>query len=408
MTPPPDGSHSEGANGPDEFEAALDGFGHTADADRGRDDLERLATDAAERMRAGRSATADDVAAGGGDLADRLRDVLPVVAALERWKSTREVECVRGGLPAVFPVRRLGDCRLVREIGRGGNGIVFEAVQGRTSFRRVAVKVLPWRYAADGSPLRRRFREEAATLVRLRHRNVVRIDSAGEDGGFGYYVMELVEGPNFAELLTEFRGGGSMPRPLGVARGAWRSFAQVGVQVAAALTHAHGRGVLHNDVKPANLLLDPAGRVVVTDFGLAPVPEEGFAAAGTGRYMAPERFDRRCGERSDVYALGATLYELATLRPAFDGVDRVELTARIVRGDFPPPREVDVRVPVDLEAVILKAMSRDPSNRYGSAAELGADLTTFLRGRRVAAHPGRVRRLWTRLRGVIAGSRPEA
>src|SRR5262249_18117759 len=156
------------------------------------------------------------------------------------------------------------------------------------------------------------------------------------------------------------------------------------------LAHAHAHGVIHRDVKPSNLLLDSRGTVWIADFGLAKA--EGMAdvtnsgdIVGTLRYMAPERFRGQTDARGDVYSLGLTLYEMLTLRPAFDNEDRAGLIATIVNESPPRPRKVDPRVPRDLETIVLKASAKDPANRYAGAAEMAEDLRRFLADRPVRA-----------------------
>jgi tetratricopeptide (TPR) repeat protein len=176
--------------------------------------------------------------------------------------------------------------------------------------------------------------------------------------------------------------------------------AWVGVQVAEALAYAHRQGILHRDVKPANLLLDAQGTVWVTDFGLA--KEEGSGAltgagdvVGTLRYLAPERFDGCSCPRSDIYSLGATLYELLTLRPAFDEPDRARLVERVTRGRLPRPRQLDGRIPRDLETIVLKALAREPADRYPTADALAEDLRRFLLDRTIQARrAGLLERAW--------------
>ncbi len=159
----------------------------------------------------------------------------------------------------------------------------------------------------------------------------------------------------------------------------YRQVARVCAQVADALEHAHRAGVLHRDIKPSNLLLDVHGNVWVTDFGLAKM-EAGEDASksqdlvGTLRYMAPERFRGHSGRSGDIYALGATLYELVTLRPAFDGTDQVRLIDQIVHEPPQRPRLIDHHVPRDLETIILKALAKDAKDRFGSARELADEL----------------------------------
>ena len=172
-------------------------------------------------------------------------------------------------------------------------------------------------------------------------------------------------------------------------------------QIAHALHYAHTRGTLHRDIKPANLLLDANGRIWITDFGLAH-STEGLPAhqcsrtAGTLRYIAPEQFAGQVDVRSDIYSLGVTLFELLTRTPAFHAPDRQSLIASIKRSSLPRPRNLNPKIPSDLEAIIMKATAKEPASRYASAVELWADLLRFLKGQRVRA---RSRLRWLRGKG---------
>jgi tetratricopeptide (TPR) repeat protein len=181
----------------------------------------------------------------------------------------------------------------------------------------------------------------------------------------------------------------------------WQSVARIGVQVADALAHAAGQGVLHRDIKPSNLLLDDTGNVWVTDFGLAKATTDGDNLTHTGdivgtlRYMAPERFNGQGDVRSDVYSLGLTLYELLALRPAFDEADRNKLVRQVMHDEPARPRKVNPAVPRDLETVVLKAIARDPTHRYQTPAEMADDLKRFVEDRPVRARRiSNAERLW--------------
>jgi tetratricopeptide (TPR) repeat protein len=190
----------------------------------------------------------------------------------------------------------------------------------------------------------------------------------------------------------------------------WRRVARIGAQVAEAVHYAHGEGVLHRDIKSANLLLDDQGRVWVTDFGLATVAAQERLSrsddiVGTLRYMAPEQLNGQCDARSDIYSLGLTIYELLVMRPAFDEVDRDRLIDRVSKADLIPPRKLCPDTPRDLETIVLKATAVDPNHRYQTASDLADDLQRFLDYHVIRARrAGPVERLWrwSRRNPVIA------
>jgi serine/threonine protein kinase len=337
-------------------------------------------------------------------------------------------------VPAGTP---LGDFRIRAEIGRGGMGIVYEAEQLSLG-RRVALKVLPLAAALDPRQLQR-FQHEAQAAARLHHPHIVPVYAVGCERGVHYYAMQLVEGQPLSAVIAELRrqkrvedrgsrtedreppgaprnslspGPASSPptpniRPAQPTPLAFRSsildpppsffqaVAQLGVQAAEALEHAHAQGVVHRDIKPANLLLDAAGELWVTDFGLARFPADAALTlsgdlVGTLRYMSPEQALARRGlvdQRADIYALGATLYELVTLAPVFDGQDRQELLRQITFEEPVPPRRLNRAVPVDLETIVLKALAKEPADRYATAQELAEDLRRFQERRPILARP---------------------
>jgi len=410
---------------PEHAAADLDGFPVVSDPEhiQAREPLEVIVSRFADAVRRGEQPAIDDYVVWHREWADEIRELFPLIQTLERWKSDKEVECLRRNVPDEFPVHQVGNYRFVRELGRGGMGIVFEAVQERTA-KRVAVKLLPWRFAADMQHWKDRFRREAATIARLRHRNIVRVWTFGTHEGYCYYVMQLVEGVSLDWIIRRLRessglvyvdeirragrehrqvpaqpavSGAAIPS-CGLRRDSWDEFANIGVQVALALAHAHGNQVLHNDVKPANLLLERTGHVIVTDFGIGRRVEDGIAGGeehptGTLRYMAPERLLGRCDARSDVYSLGLTLYELLTQTPAFEIGDRRQLVQSILSSQPRPVREIVPEVPRALETIILNAMAADPGERYPSAEAMAADLMRFINGQRVAStRPGLFRR----------------
>jgi tetratricopeptide (TPR) repeat protein len=330
------------------------------------------------------------------DVADYVRrypevgGVLPQVLPALQWLQAL-TPADQGLVPvAKDPVEALGEFRLVREIGRGGMGIVYEAEQLSLS-RRVALKVLPVTTGLDAKQLAR-FRIEAQVMAALHHPHIVPIFAVGCDRGVHYYAMQLIEGRSLADRLRE---------PGAPGRFAPREAARLAMQAAEALEHAHGLGVLHRDVKPGNLLVDGPGHLWVSDFGLARLQgrddlTESGDRLGTLRYMSPEQASggRVLDPRTDVYALGATLYELLTARPSFDGVDRHDLLRRIAHFDPIPPRKIDPSIPRDLETIVGKAMAKEPERRYATARELADDLGRFLGDRPIRARrPGVAERL---------------
>jgi tRNA A-37 threonylcarbamoyl transferase component Bud32 len=292
--------------------------------------------------------------------------------------------------PAGAPTQ-LGDFRIVREVGRGGMGVVYEAEQVSLK-RRVALKVL--RFGATSDPeAMARFQREAETVAGLHHTNIVPIFAVGCAQGVHYFAMQFIDGTSLDALLKSTTTKGQGLDPKDVAR--W------GLQAAEALAHAHQRGVIHRDVKPSNLLLDREGIVWLTDFGLARRSEEvtltvAGVLLGTPRYMSPEQaatLQQAVDHRTDVYSLGATLYELATGRPVFEADTPQAVLAQIQSAEPVPPRRVRKAVPRDLETIILKCLAKEPPRRYATAQELADDLRRFLNGEPIRAkRPGLVQR----------------
>ncbi len=390
--------------------------------------------------------------------------------------------------------RRLGDYRIVREIGRGGMGVVYEAEQVSLG-RRVALKVLPGHVVGDHHALER-FRREAKAAARLHHTNIVPVFEVGQEGEVAFYAMQFIQGQGLEQVIAELRrllapgleagepgtgrsegleasttvgtsrvsatsillkrellqlaesfltghlmsdwterpatnppmakaavategfdssataglaplvakeeetparpgstslsGSAMLPGGTHISdidssgrrQPFFRSVGQIGRQAAQGLAYAHSRGIIHRDIKPSNLLLDSAGVVWITDFGLAKAEEDGLTATGdilgTFRYMAPERFRGQADARTDVYALGLTLYELLTLRPAYASSDRLKLIEQVKTEEPVPPRSIDRHIPRDLETIVLKAIEKEPGERYQSADAMAEDLRRFL------------------------------
>lgn len=337
----------------------------------------------------------------------------------------------------------LGDYRIVREVGRGGMGIVYEAQQLSLN-RRVALKVLPFAAMFDERQ-RQRFRNEAAAAASLHHENIVPVYALGCQQDAYFYAMQFVVGQTVAHVIRAAQTHGAKTMPPHAAtmsggsaglerlsrsttlRGAdestwpdvasgltpaadgdayFRFVARVGMHVARALEYAHQRGVVHRDVKPSNLIIDEQGKVWITDFGLARFDHHANLTVsgdllGTLRYMSPEqtRSGRLVDHRTDIYSLGVTLYELLALVPAFSADDRTDLIEQIRTSAPVAPSRHERHVPRDLETITLKAIAIDPEDRYQSAGSLARDLERFLGDKPIVARrptlAGRLSR-WTR------------
>ncbi|MCA9190149.1 MAG: protein kinase [Planctomycetales bacterium] len=307
----------------------------------------------------------------------------------------------------------LGDFRLRRPIGRGGMGIVYEAEQLSLG-RRVAVKVLPFAAMLDTKQLKR-FQNEARSAAMLEHSHIVPIYFVGRERGVHFYAMQFIEGRSLAEIIHELRAArdGNATRSSESCHGDsqilshpsqanssasrrefYASVAKLGAQAAEALQHAHEQRIIHRDVKPGNLLVDWAGKLWVTDFGLARLENHESMTAeadilGTLAYMSPEQLNSPMAIdfRTDIYSLGATLYELLTQERPFYRPLPADGKIISARAEIPPLRRIDRQVPLDLQTIVLKAMEHDPRERYGSAAEMAQDLLRFAAGASIRARP---------------------
>jgi WD40 repeat protein len=473
--------------------------------------FDELAEEFAERYRRGERPSLQEFIDRCPAMADDIREMFPALVEVEQAEEVLAPLQAPAARPSTPLLRQVGDYRIIREIGRGGMGVVYEAEQVSLG-RRVALKVLPRQVSSDLKTLAR-FRREARSAAQLHHTNIVPVFEVGKDGEVSYYAMQFIQGQGLDLVIDELQrlkerahrtgpareperpdpvipsgptasappqsrqvsrvalslltgrfvpetpGGsgeaeaasvnrqataalisrhdpdatdappasdpavvaGSSPpssavlpggSPLSAVESGRRSFyrsaAHIGRQVAAGLSYAHARGIVHRDIKPSNLLLDTQGVVWITDFGLAKASDDGLTQTGdilgTIRYMAPERFRGEGDGRADVYALGLTLYELLTLRPAFDSPDRLQLIERIKAEDPPRPRTLDSRIPRDLETIVLKAIAKDPQGRYPSADALGEDLRRFLADEPIKARRvGALERAW-----IWAKRRPAA
>jgi WD40 repeat protein/serine/threonine protein kinase/Flp pilus assembly protein TadD len=433
----------------------------------GREPIEKLAEEFVERYRRGERPSLAEYLAHYPELADDIREVFPALVEMEQLAS---VEGPPTGPYVPKPpgngaqAQLLGEYRILREIGHGGMGVVYEAVQESLG-RHVALKVLPLHGRLNPTHLER-FRREAKAAARLHHTNIVPVFGVGECKGIHYYAMQFIQGQGLNLVLEEVRRlhghldltahasrvpgrelsecvargllsgrfartdpgkaevhsvhtastichsaaapevpqppasageGSTLADPGSASRLTsqtesqyFRSVAQVGVQVAEALAYAHKQGILHRDIKPSNLLLDTAGTVWVTDFGLAKADDSDDLTntgdlVGTLRFMAPERLEGQCDVRSEVYGVGVTLYEMLTLRPAFAADDRMALLEQVRSGEPLRPCRCDPHIPRDLETIVLKAMAKDPAERYRTAEALADDLRRFLAGEPIRA-----------------------
>ncbi|MCA9130662.1 MAG: protein kinase [Planctomycetales bacterium] len=279
----------------------------------------------------------------------------------------------------------LGDFQLECEIGRGGMGIVFAAQNVRLN-RKVAVKLLPMAALLDDKHVER-FKNEARAAAVLEHPNIVPVYAIGEEGGIHFFAMRLIDGSSLDRRVAEHQAAGTKPPTVA----ALRQFAAI----ADALHNAHEYGIVHRDIKPSNLLLDRNGKLWVADFGLARCQADRAITRtgemiGTMRYMSPEQASGRTelvDHTTDIYSLGATLYEFLTLRPAIEGQEGPSLLTRIM--SQPPVRLRKLRsdCPLDLQTVVEKAMAINKGDRYSTAAEFANDLRNVAEGNPITARP---------------------
>ena len=432
--------------------------------------LNHLADEFADRYRRGERPSLQEYINRHPALADDIREFFPALVEMEQVKKARAQVAdpfPQGPLP---PLERLGDFRIIREIGHGGMGIVYEAEQISLG-RRVALKVMTAQMLRNAGH-KRRFEREAKAAAKLHHTNIVPVFGTGQHEGTPFYVMQYIQGTGLDVVITELAkiapagklltgsppitsfarkeasvahslltgeyragenpeldatcdptgppaGSGDLSSKVGLSdqhsqssstssaarlpgsgggssTGTGRkmtfahSVARVGLQVADALEYAHRQGIVHRDIKPSNLLLDMAGTVWVTDFGLAKAEDsenltQSGDILGTLRYMPPESFDGKGDARGDVYSLGLTLYELVAGRPGFSESDRNKLIKRVTTGE---PERLDrlcSTAPRDLITIIHKAIEREPRLRYQKAQDLAEDLRRFLEDRSIRA-----------------------
>ncbi len=370
--------------------------------------MDELLVDLLERMTAGDSGALEATCAVHPEVADEIRARVAALSEMNLLPSD--------GAAMAFP-ERLGDFRLVRRLGGGGMGVLYEAVQESLG-RVVALKLIrPEHLYFDRS--RERFRRETDAVARLAHPGIVTIHTVGEAQGTPYFAMELIRGATLAQVIEQVAGlapesllgsdlraavqsltpddsDNAIEQSSELFAGTWaEACARVILRMSEALAHAHGRGVLHRDIKPSNIAVTSAGRVVLLDFGLAGLEHElrltaTGSALGSVLYMAPEQLSGRADEidsRTDVYALGVTLYELLTLRAPYAGSDSEQARAAILEGRPALIRARQRNASRDLELVCLKAMDADRARRYPTMEAFGSDLRDALEGRPIQARP---------------------
>lgn len=413
-----------------------------------------------ERIERGESPDVEDYARKHPTIADILRNMLPALVAM---KADAAGDCLSGADDVSTGSRQsaggdvdvageLGDFRIIREIGRGGMGVVYEAEQ-QSLRRRVALKVLPFAAAMDSRRLER-FRNEATAAARLHHAHIVPVHSVGSERGVYYYAMQMIEGETLADVIRNLRrteqrahrddaisgaetsshvvslvnrsarsaddfrrtrstkhdsvasvqeespptdtetAAAALTNPQETQTPSYIRFAvELAIQAAEAMDHAHSFDIVHRDIKPANLMIDHRGHLWITDFGLARIrTETGVTVSGdfvgTFLYSSPEQVLGHAGavdSRSDIYSLGATLYELLTLEPVVRSLSREKIIHEIATEEPVAPRKHNPAIKIDLETVLLKCLHKDPSLRYQTARDLADDLRRFLDDRPILA-----------------------
>ncbi len=405
--------------------------------------LEWIVDEFTNRLRAGEHPAIAEYQQQHPEFKEEIEDLLASVAMIEQLKSnpTNPGFRDRRSLNEVSSLQQIGNYQVKREIGRGGMGIVFEAVHESLG-RHVAIKVMPTPLV-NSQKYVERFLREAQAAARLHHTNIVGVFGVGEGDGFYYYVMDLVDGQSLSEVISglkhpghgdstkeNFRTLPEMTKKLdstlnesnssdppnlilvdsGQSPGSASTFesqvappnthsqhfrwsARIGANIADALAYAHHAQILHRDIKPSNIILDREGLVWITDFGLAKDSANEIDLTRTGdvigtpQYLAPESLEGKYDCRSEVYCLGLTLYELATLQPAYRNGTTAEVIRAIATTSPVSPRRLNSKIPIDLSTIIDKAIARDPNARYQTAEELRQDLLAFVDDRPISARP---------------------
>jgi len=355
-----------------------------------RHPVERIAEEFSIRLRAGEHPSIEEYVDRHPEHAELIRSILPSIAMVERVSDhegiVRSDDIRRLASQSLKQAEVLGDYEIVREIGRGGMGAVYEALQ-RSLNRHVALKVIS--SAISGNEQHsNRFRREAEAAACLHHTNIVPIFGFGQDNGRHYYAMQLIDGETLQTAIQR-RLADVTAESDAERMQYYRKVARIVSSAANALDYAHRQRVLHRDIKPANLLLDRQETLWITDFGLARRTDlesetQAGEILGTLRYMAPEQFAGRGDSRSDIYGLGLTLYEMLTLQPAIES-PKSRLLDPVRNSIIRNPRSIDYRIPIDLQIIALKACAYAAEDRYQLAADFEKDLLRFLEDRPILA-----------------------
>ena len=402
--------------------------------------LDRIVDHFTNRLRAGEHPAIADYQERYPKFKDEIEDLLASVAMIEQLKSDPTNSSVKSrSLDEVSSLDRIGHYKINGEIGRGGMGVVFEAVHESLG-KRVAIKVMPTPLI-NSKNFVERFKREAQSAARLHHTNIVSVFGVGEGEGYHYYVMDLIEGQTLGAVINGFNASHSIGtkidhyetrldisgeatvarhvstlsenspetsnkksespehRPVhSQARASkkanhYRWAARIVADIADAVAFAHDADLLHRDIKPSNLILDQKGQIWITDFGLAKDTRSDINLTKTGdvigtpQYLSPESLEGKYDCRSEVYCIGLTLYELATLQPAFNNGTTAEVIRAIATSSPPPPRKISPGIPIDLSTIIEKSISKTAEERYSTVKELQRDLIAFIEDRPIAARP---------------------
>ena len=366
--------------------------------------IDELADEFLELRRDGKKPTIQEFTQANPDIAAPLRDFLKTILMVDNFKKG-----AAGQLSADFTKSdgqsfpKINDYEIIRKIGRGGMGIVYEAQQLSLA-RTVALKVLsPGLYQNPNA--QSRFQLEAMSAARLHHSNIIPIYDVGREQEHCYFAMQYIEGQSLDHVIEGLKAAGDAQEDsasvlsdtlkMGLSSTSagrkpfYRNVAELGCAAAEALDYAHEKGVIHRDIKPTNLVLDMKGVVWIADFGLAKTGDSDLTqtgdVVGTQRYMSPERFSGRQDRRGDIYSLGMTIYELLARESAFNTNDRMSLIESIKSHEPTSLRKVDRQIPHDLATIVEKSIEKDPNRRYSTAGEMAADLQRFCSGQPIFA-----------------------